>query len=344
MNVLVTGATGFIGAHLVPRLILRGDTVRVLVRPGSDASILGPRIQVLRGDITDANAIERAMTGCQIVYHLAKASSRSSRKTLESVNIEGTAGVARAAARTGVERLVHCSSTSVYGHGPYESLPLSEETRVRPDTPYGRSKAMAEQIVSSYADRLPVVTARITSVLGPRARGWLPFYEAVRTGRLRLIGSGNGRHQPAEVSDVVDGLLLCAGADAAKGRTYILAGPEATPLRILVQLIRDELELGDLSPRALPVFPFRLYMRLNKLAARLTGAGLPRADSVGFLLSDRTLDTSRAQRELGYTPRVGVRDAIYRTAQWYRTEGLLPAKRSIPSGAIVSGRHGAPLG
>jgi nucleoside-diphosphate-sugar epimerase len=333
VNVLVTGATGFIGSQLVPRLLTRGDNVRVLVRTGTDASGLGAGVEVVRGDLADAPAVERAVEGCQVVYHLAKAPGGSSKKALEQVNVIGTTHVARAASRASIDRLVHCSSTAVYGHQPNKGLPLSEDAAIRPDSPYARSKALAEQAVWSYAERLPVVVARITSVLGPRARGWLSLFRSVRSGRFRLIGGGNGYHHPADVSDVVEGLVLCADSQLAQGRTYVLGGPESIPLHTMVQLIREELNVDGPSPRSLPASVFRCYLRLNQLAELVAGIRLPRTDSIAFLLSDRMLDISRARRELGYAPQVGIRQAIHRTAQWYNAEGFLPAKASKDPGA-----------
>lgn len=334
MNVLVTGATGFIGSHLVSRLLTRGDNVRVLVRTGTDASELGAGVEVVRGDVTDAAAVARAVEGRQVVYHLAKAPGGSSKKALEQVNVIGTSHVARAAARANVERLVHCSSTAVYGHQPNKGPPLSEDAAIRPDSPYARSKALAEEAVWSYAERLPVVVARITSVLGPRARGWLSLFRSVRSGRFRLIGTGNGYHHPADVSDVVEGLVLCANTQVARGRTYVLAGPESTSLRAMIQLIREGLSVDGPSPRALPASVFRCYLALNQLVD-MAGITLPRTDSIAFLLSDRILDISRARRELGYAPQVGIRQAIHRTVQWCYAEGFLPAKESRDAGSAA---------
>src|SRR5690349_9628127 len=129
MNVLVTGATGFIGSHLVDRLLETGADVRALVRPAADASRLnGLGVEVVRGDVSRVNDVERAVAGRELVYHLAKAPSGSPWSILERVNVTGAANVVRSAARAGVARVVHCSSTAVYGHCPGASLLVSEDT------------------------------------------------------------------------------------------------------------------------------------------------------------------------------------------------------------------------
>jgi len=325
MNVLVTGATGFIGSHLVDRLLETGAHVRALVRPAADASRLnGLGVEVVRGDVSRVNDVERAVAGRELVYHLAKAPSGSPWSILERVNVTGAANVVRSAARAGVARVVHCSSTAVYGHCPGAALLVSEHTMEEPDTPYAWSKALGEKAAQSHIGRVSLVIARITSVLGPRCFRWLSVFRSVASRRFRLIGRGDGRHHLADVSDVVGGLLLCANSPAADGRTYIIAGNEAITLRNLVQLITEELNVCGPSARALPSVPFRGYLRLNQVAWEVAGTSLPRAGSIAFLLSDRVLDISRARQELGFEPRVDLRGTIQRTAGWYRTEGYLP--------------------
>ena len=330
MKVMLTGATGFIGSHLVARLLDGGDHVRALVRPATDASDLAASgVEIVRGDIRDPAAVEHAAADCQLVYHLAKASNGEPDSTLQAVNVGGTANVARAALRAGVARLIHCSSAAVYGHR-IEKGPFREDSAIKPDSPYARSKALGEEAVRSYAgDHLPVIIVRITSVLGPRAIRWIDFFRSIAARRLRMIGPGETHHHPADVSDVVEGLLLCGTLKGAEGRTYILAGNEPILLRDLIQLVAEELGVRGRLPRTFPAGPFRFYMLLNDVVRTVAGTSLPRAHGVEFLLSDRILDISRARQELGYAPRVSVSQAIHRTAQWFRTQGYLPARNLL---------------
>ena len=330
MNILVTGATGFIGSHLVARLHAAGDSVRALVRKEPDAShlhMLG--IEVVIGDVRDPAAVARATVGREVVYHLAKAVSRAPSAVLRSVNIEGTANVARAAIRAGVGRLVHCSTAAVYGRVRTEPA-VHEDMPLAPDSPYSHSKALAEQLVRAkdIRDALAVIVARITHVMGPRADSSLPLFQAIAGRRFRSIGGGENHHHPADVSDIVEGLLRCGTVAGAEGRTYNLAGNQPIRLREMIRLIAAELEVGGPLPARLPAAPFRAYKRLNDMAVRITGSGLPRADGIAFLISDRILDISRARAELGYAPSVSVVETIHRTAEWYRQDGSLPSRAS----------------
>lgn len=324
MKVLVTGATGFIGSHLVERLLERGDEVTAFVRASADATRLVTKgVNIVVGDVREERDVERAAKGSRLVYHLARAKAHGTRPMSEvrAVNVDGTANVARAATRSGVERIVYSSSAAVYG-SRVRRKPVAEDDLPNPDSPYARSKAMSEDALREHAG-VPLVIARVTAVLGPGSRSWLPILRSVAARRLRLIGNGTNWHHPADVSDIVDGLILCGTEAVAAGRIYNLAGGEPITVGDMIGLVAAELQIEGDPPSAVPAAPFDLYLWVNRIADRVAGVRLPRVDSVAFLTSDRILDLSRAENELGYTPRVGVRQAVARTAEWCRSEGLL---------------------
>jgi len=325
MDVLITGATGFVGRHLVERLLCEGNRVKALVRPETDASRLDALgVEVVRGDVRNSHAVELVAENCQLIYHLAARTSHGnpSAKDTYPVNVEGTANVVRAALQAGVSRLVLASTTGVYG--PIKNRAIDERTPVKPYSAYTKSKDQAERLVLSHHARhgLPVVIARITSVFGPGYKSWLGLFQAITAGRFRLIGSGNNYRHPAEVSDIVEGLFLCGTVRGIEGRTYILAGNEPLLLRDMIRLIQDELGAPALR-RAFPAMPLRLYELLDEAFRACGGEQLPRFDRVRFFLTDEIFDQSRARAELGYTPRVSLKEAIHRTAEWYREQGYL---------------------
>lgn len=325
MRVLVTGATGFIGSHLVGRLLARGDAVRALVSPAGDArSLESSGVEIARSDVRDASAVERAVAGCDIVYHLAahRTRTRAPEGVLRGVIVDGTENVARAALRSGVTRLVACSAARVYG--TVRDRAITEETALRPDSPYARSRVLAEQVVRTLHERdgLPGVVARIGPVLGPGARTWLPLFRSLAMNRFRLSGRGDNYQHPTDVADVVDGLVRCATVPGIEGRVYLLAAEEAVLLRQLLLLMASAVG-GSLIRRGLPKGVLRLYLRANGVVTRLTGAQLPGADRPFLFLADRIFDVSRARAELQYAPRVSIAESVGRTADWYRAQGLL---------------------
>ena len=320
MSVLVTGATGFIGPHLVQRLVGAGERVAALVRPETDASrLLALGVEVFRGDVRDPVAVGRAAAGRRIVYHLARALRGSAARALAAVNGEGTANIARAAAAAGVGRIVFAGSASVYGH-VVPGVVLTEDSPPKPGSAYGRSKLLGERALFGEG-AAPAVIARIPAVLGPGAHAWRATFASVGSRRFRMIGAGDNRLHLVDVADVVDGLLLCGATPAIEGRIYNLGAGQPITLREMVQLIARELGVEGGGPRVLPAAPFRLYHRVSGLMSRAAGIELPRAAGVAFLLTDRVLDISRARRELGYAPRMEPSEAIRRTAEWLRQRG-----------------------
>ncbi|HWO41020.1 MAG TPA: NAD-dependent epimerase/dehydratase family protein [Candidatus Eisenbacteria bacterium] len=320
MNALVTGATGFIGKQLTERLLDSAHRVTALVRAEADASVLPGGVGVARGDVRDYVSVERAVAGCDTVFHLAAKteSLELPKAAIWSVNVEGTANVALACVRHRIKRLVFASSVGVYGRA-IDNLSINETTQPKPDSPYGESKLTAERILLSHHERdaLPLVIARISSVLGPGARAWRPFFQSVASGYFRCIGAGRNHHHTADVADIAEGLLLCATVPNVEGRTYVLAGGEPVELREFARLVADEFG-GRQRTGSWPAWPLYVFKPLNQLAYALTGRRLPRADRIDFFLGNRAFDISRARRELGYAPRITMREAVARTVASFR--------------------------
>lgn len=321
MKVLVTGATGFIGSHLVRRLVATECTVRALVRGSSNcAAIESPAVDIVRGDMSNRADVAQAAEGCDLLFHLAV--DRGSRDSI----LAGAANVADAAARAGATRIVFTSSAGVY-RKVRQGL-VNEDTPIRPDPGYHSFQAEAEEILLDHAARggSRVVIARVTS-LGPNSPPWLGVFQAIATGRFRLIGDGKNRYQPMDVSDLVEGLVRCGTVPGIEGRTYILAGDRPYRLREIVRVI--EREVGATTSRsAIPITFLRLYQGLGNLLLARTGRKLPRQDRAAFFLYDRSFDLSRARAELGYSPEVGLEETVRRAAETFRAQGLLPPPES----------------
>ncbi len=326
MNVLVTGATGFIGRHLIERLTAEKDHVRALVLPNEDTSAFDHLdVEIVRGDVLDYKSLINAASNCQQIFHLAARTEASgpSKGDLQKVNIQGTENIARAALVAGVSRFVFCSSGALYGRA-IRNRTISEETIPIPDSPYGRSKFLAEQVLLSYhhRDGLSVVLARTSAVLGPGAMSWLHLFRTIAGGRFRLIGDGHNYHHVADISDIVEGLILC-GFVGIDGQIYILAGADPVCLRDLVQHhCRGGWSAGQLPTSLLQGHFVSTKQRAGHLFS-WTGYRLPRADRIDLYLGDRAFDLSRSGRVLGYRPRVSTKEAVHRTAAWFREHGFL---------------------
>jgi len=325
VKVLVTGASGAIGPHLVARLIGEGHEVRALVRPSSDLSALRPLdIELVRGDLTDPSSLLGATRGCQAVYHLARAKARSTRhrSSYLRVNAEGTANVMRAALEHGVERVVHVSSTAVYGRG--RARGIDETSPPRPNSLHGRSKLAGERVVLEQVRRhgLPADIVRLPYVLGPGQRSFLRMCRQIRRGRLLMIGSGEVPCRVLDVEDAVEAFLLCGARRGPPGECFDIVGAEELTLLDLMGLIARELGVA-LAPRSLPRAPFLLAAGVARGLLLPFGFETRLEHGVAFFTREQGFDGSKARRELGWVPRVPARQALQRMLAWYVEAGLL---------------------
>ena len=321
MKVAVTGASGFIGSHLVDRLLAENHQVTALVRNPAIGRALAQRgVVVVVGDVSDNDAVHKTLDRSDVVFNLARAKAHRSRPRADviAVNVIGARNVARTAARYNA-RMIHASSTAIYG-SRIQLLPATEDAPPNPDSIYALSKLEGEEAARAECSRCTIL--RISAVLGSRCNSWLPLFKSAATGTLRLAGDGRNLHHPVDVSDVVDAMMRCGTQPAAGGRTYNVAGPAPVEIRRLVELMSSASGSLKRQPRPVPRAAADFYIAMGRLAESL-GVRLPRVESALFLTGNRSFDTSRAKRELGFTPRVDIETAVMRTAEFYRGEGKL---------------------
>ncbi len=310
-RVLVTGAGGFIASHLVERLVALGARVRAFVRYNSrnDPGLLAQlpsqtlhAIELIAGDLRDPDAIAVAMRGSHVVFHLGAliAIPYSYLHPYEVVetNVMGTLNVLQAGRTVGVERIVHTSTSEVYGTAL--RVPIDEDHPLQGQSPYSASKIGADKLAESYfrAFNLPVVTLRPFNTYGPRQsdRAVIPtiISQALAKGTVRL-GSLETRRDFTYVSDTVDGFLKVAETPGVEGQTFNLGTGQEVSINELVSLIFELINL--------PV-------HIEKDTDRLR----PDKSEVMRLLSDNR----KARQILGWEPSVLLRDGLAQTIAWVR--------------------------
>lgn len=330
MQILVTGATGFLGSHLTNTLLAQGHDVTLL---GRDFSTVQPQLAAggrpVVVDLRDRAAVMAACTGQELVYHVGALSTAWGRWTdFYQSNVEGTRAVVDGCTQHSVGRLVYVSSPSVIftgrdHHEIDESCPYPQYF----SSAYAATKKLGEDLVNAAQRQgLPTVILRPKAIFGPGDRALLPrLIERARQGRLPQIGNGRNLVDLTYVDNVVHALLLAAHADAAVGKTYFITNGEHCPLWPTMRTVLARLHLST-KLRPLPVGAALLIARLLELNAQRTGREpLLTRYTVGILARTQTYNIRAAQRDLGYQPLVSVAEGLERTlAAITNTAGVRP--------------------
>jgi len=325
MKVLVTGATGFVGSHLTKSLVEDEIDVRAFVRPTSDVTQLESLgVEIVRGDLLDPDSAARAVDGCQRVYHMAAQmlADGVSRRQYFSINADGTRNIVRACSKIDLDRMVYASSAGVYG--VIERPPVNEDSKLNLSSAYRESKWLGEQAVHQELTEkgLPAVIARLPGLMGPGSMNWLGLARAIGTDRFRIIGKGDNHDHVANVSDVVDGLRLCGETPGIDGQCYLIASKDAVTVNQIVEIIARE--LGVKTPQThLPIALYRIFNGLGEVVYKTFGVELPGIHRYAIFLANKILDISKAERDLGFKPKVSFDEGMRQSIDWYRETKLI---------------------
>ena len=340
MKVLVTGAAGFLGGHLVDMLLERGDEVRAMVRPVEDASYLHSlsRVEVVNGDLTNAASLKRAVKGVERVYNVgAKTGPWGPEKVYRAINVYGLSDLIHAAMDAGVQRIVHTSSITVYGHFlkgiVTEDAPFHAE-----DNPYSRTKIEGEKLIADLVEHqgAPVVIVRPGWIYGPRdSASFAKYVERVQSGKFFLIGSGQNTVPTVYVRDVAHGLIQAGDAgNETIGQAYTLVNDERVTQATYLNTIADALGVQHVSLKV----PFSALYTAGRSAEllwqamRRRDAAPPPLTTYGITLQggDQQFSIEKARRELGYVPQFDIQRGVAEGVKWYRarTQGTLPSAQN----------------
>lgn len=326
---LVTGATGLLGSHIAERLVARGDRVRALIRPTSDTRFLRPLgVEFVEGDLTDLASCRRAVDGVSVVYHsAAKVGDWGRWHEFQTGCLDATENLARAATEARVERFVHISSTSAYGHpaegGPPvdESAPLGQNLWPIWDY-YTRSKVDCERILWRMAERdgLRLSVIRPSWLYGERDRTTTArIVKRIRAGKVPLIGRGDNPLSAIYAGNVADAALLAAGDPGAVGEAYNITSMGPITQREWLNLFADACD----AARPMRHVPYRLTFAIATIVEAVFRMIRRRRPpfitryATWLMGRDLAYSTAKAQTKLGWRPAVGYRESIERTVRWY---------------------------
>ncbi len=303
----MTGGAGFVGSHLVDRLMAEGAHVRVVddFSSGTRSNVqnwqTSERFELIEGDIRDLATMERAVAGVNLVFHQAAIVSvpisTERPRLVTDVNVIGTATILDACRKSDVQHIVVTSSAAVYGN--QEHIPIPETAEKKPLSPYGASKLAAEEVSLSFGRTygLPITVLRPFNIYGPRQRGTgyagvitIFLKSAIANKPLVIEGDGMQTRDFVYVGDITEANLLAAQKNQTAGEIYNIGSGNRITIQQLAELIIDITESQS-------------HIEFGK----------PRKGDI----RDSQASIQKAQKELGYRPKVTIRDGLTRTANWF---------------------------
>ncbi len=333
MRILVTGGNGFIGSHVCDALTARGHDVLAMIQPGTAPGDHPFRV----ADLRDPAALRAAGRGVEVVCHLAaRVLDYGPRRAFIAINVEGTRNLCAAARACGVRRIVHMSTLAVHGfrghRGGREDAPRDARTS------YGRTKAMAEDVVRGCGMEFVIVRPGLFP-FGPRDRtSFLPLARALEAGWIAAIDGGDFLLSTAYAPNLAGGVALAAETGGAAGRTYLIDDGFAITWREMFR--RISAKLGCAPPRwNAPSWLVLPAAEIGEWIYLLLGMRRPPPITryrIGLLRRDFHFASDRARAELGYVPEVPFGDALDRTVAWYRTQNAVGSASTKPPSSATS--------
>ncbi len=327
MRILVTGGTGFTGKALVKRLLDEGHQVVALdYKEGLKTEELRQwGAEVVIGSVTDKVVVEKSMEGVELVHHLAAAFRELNvpNSFYDEVNVGGTVNALEAAYRQGVKKFIYCSTCGV--HGNIDHPPGGEDAPIQPADYYQSTKFKAEPIVLEYYRKgLKTVILRPAAIYGPGdPERFYMIYKRVAKGKFPMFGSGKTFYHPLYIDNLIDAFMLTMEEGKGDGQAYLIADEEYLEIGELVKKVGQSMGI-EVKINHYPIIPLIIAGHIFEKVCKpfhVTPPIFPRR--VDWYRQNRAFDISKAKRELGYQPRIGIEEGLRLTAEWYKKEGYL---------------------
>ncbi len=316
----VTGGTGFIGSHLIDRLLSKGYHVRALVRnPKKLGFLKNLPIEIVEGDLFSSAALEKAIDGAQYVYHVAGLVAARSKEEFFTGNRDATRNIIEITARVNpnVKKFIHISSQTAVGPGK-GMAPVTESTPPNPLTTYGKSKLASEQEVLKFKEKVPVTILRVSAVYGPRDTATFDYFKSAYMGLELLIGFHDTYVSLVHSTDLVTGIILAGEKEIANGQIYFLGSEQYYTWNEIGYVTKSILNKKLLRVRVPKPLVF-VIAGISEFASKFKEKpSVLNFEKAYDLTQDNwCCDISKAKNELGYKQEVTLTDGVKETISWY---------------------------
>ncbi|MCF6269838.1 MAG: NAD-dependent epimerase/dehydratase family protein [Melioribacteraceae bacterium] len=323
---VVTGASGFVGSHLVDYLIEKGDDVHCIVRKSSNLRWLkGKDVTIHNTGLFDKDGLKLILKNVDYLYHVAGVVKAKTEDGYYQGNVETTRNLLDAVVEVApnIKRVLIVSSLTASGPSKLDS-PVNEETPTNPITTYGRSKVAQEELTKSYMDKLPITIVRPPAIFGERDTEIYLIFKTYKQGLMTLVGFNKKEVSLIYVKDLVNGIYLAATKEAAKGETYFISSKEFYNWLQIGEVIHKGMGKGAITlrlPHALIYVVAAIAQFFAMFSSKPATLNLEKARD--FVQEAWTCDTTKSQKDLGFAEKYRLEEGMKNTIEWYKKEKWL---------------------
>ncbi len=318
---IVTGASGFVGSHMVDYLLEKGHHVRCILRKTSSTKWLeGKSVEIFYSGLFDKEKLKEVLRDADYLFHIAGVVKAKTEEGYFKGNVETTKTLLDALCELNskIKRIIVVSSQTACGPS-LDDKPCDENTPEHPITTYGKSKLAEEKIAKSYMDKLPITIVRLPAIYGERDTEIYQMFKTYKMGIMPIVGFNDKKLNLSHVSDVVNGIYLAAVSENSINNTYFIASEEIYTWTQISKAIEKAFGRKALTIRIphLIVYTVAAFAEFFAMfSSKAATFNMEKAKD--FVQSNWTCDVSKAKRELGYNQKISLEVGLKRTIDWYR--------------------------